>query len=56
MYRKPAFAGVGILTIFYKVIAATECAEALVEDSFLKFDAPAEIGYKVCVYARDFID
>lgn len=56
MYCQPADTGFGVFSIFDEMVAATECAEAFVEDSFLKFDAVAEIGDKPGVYAWDFID
>ena len=45
-----------ILAVFNKVVAASERAETLVEDAFLKLDATAEVGNETGVYPRCLIN
>ena len=56
MNCQPTFPGIGIFTIFNKMITAAECAETLVKDSFLKFYAAAEVSNETCIYTRSLID
>lgn len=45
-----------ILTVFNKVVAASERTEALIEDTFLEFDTTAEVGDETGIDAWSLVD